>query len=213
MFRSFLACHDATVSPSFITFASGVGHALAAAVRVVPGWLEPAVAADELESWAVLVGQNEDALAEVRCPAVLSAETIPLRIVPERGQVSDHRSESSRKEAWDVFQEDEARSNVANDARDFRPEPSLVGLAKAAAGETDRLAREPRRDEIHRAAPRPAGEGCEIVPYRRLIQGRDFHLCHESGRCESVPLNETHGAIVRREGEPDPELKASNPGT
>jgi hypothetical protein len=38
-------------------------------------------------------------------------DTVPLRIVPERGQVPENLGHaSSSKEPWDVLQQDEARS-------------------------------------------------------------------------------------------------------
>lgn len=116
-------------------------------------------------------------------------------------------------ETWDVLQEDERWSHLANHARDFWPEPSAVGLRCPFTGDRDRLTGEAGRDQIHAAAKRLAIKGREVVPDRRAIQGRVFHPCHEGGRGESVPFNETQTAVAITEGKPDSELKPSNPGT
>ncbi len=118
-----------------------------------------------------------------------------------------------RKEPWDVLQEDEARSHLTNDPSDIGPEPAVVVGSLALAGDGERLTWKSRRDEIHDSTPRRAIEGCEIVPDRRLIQGRVFHPRHESGRCEGFPLNVTCGSIPVSESEADPKLETSNPGT
>jgi hypothetical protein len=39
-----------------------------------------------------------------------SWDTIPDRIIPERGQVSENSSHPETKQAWDVLHDDEARS-------------------------------------------------------------------------------------------------------
>jgi hypothetical protein len=73
------------------------------------------------ESSALEVGQNKDPLPKVGGADSGRTEHAPLRIEPQRGQVSDHRSESGRKEPWDVLQEHVARSHLANHASDVGP--------------------------------------------------------------------------------------------
>jgi len=53
---------------------------------------------------------------------VPSAEHVPSRSIPERGQVTEHDLESSRNEVCTVFHERERGSNLTNDARKFTPE-------------------------------------------------------------------------------------------
>ena len=48
---------------------------------------------------------------------------------------------------------------------------------------------------MNATAPRSTVEGSEIVPDSRLIQGLVCHPRHESGRCVTFPLNESHGLI------------------
>jgi hypothetical protein len=45
----------------------------------------------------------------------------PLRIKPQRGQVSKNSSKPPRSEHWGVFHEHESGSNFTNDPRHFSP--------------------------------------------------------------------------------------------
>ena len=139
-----------------------------------------------------------------------SAEQIPRRIVPDGGQSTEDGSEQSEpNKSRDVFENNPSGLNLPNDALDIRPEPPLVLGAELLARGADGLTWEASRDEIHNSAPRSAVEGCEIVPDRSSIQGRLFHPCHESGRCECFPLDVTDGAVV---GEGDGEAKLEPTG-
>lgn len=95
----------------------------------------------------------------------------------------------------DILEEDEGRLDLTDDAGDMRPEVARVVRAPALARDGERLARIARCDDIHRAAPRVAIEGGNVVPDRCLIQGRVFHPRHENGRGEGVPLDVTHSTI------------------
>ena len=77
----------------------------------------------------------------------------------------------------------------------MRPEVARIVRSPAPSCDAERLARITRRDEIHRAAPRPAVEAGKVVPDRRLIQGLVFHPRHEDGRGEGVPLDVTHSTV------------------
>jgi hypothetical protein len=190
-------------------------HARIASVRVVPGCITPVVVvwrAAAALSRVFGVGQDEDPIALVTGAHVVRSEHVPFRIEAERGQLADHAPESGSKETWDVLQKHAAGSHLANHARDVGPQPTRVIGAALLAGETDRLARESRSDQIHDSTPRRAVEGREIVPDRRAIQGRRFHPRHECGRGESVQFNETHGSIGGSDRESAAELEASNPG-
>ena len=68
--------------------------------------------------------------------------------------------------AGDVLEEDEARSHLADDPGDVRPEVAWVGRSLPAAGNRERLAGVARSDEIHRPTPRVAVEGGKVVPER-----------------------------------------------
>jgi hypothetical protein len=73
----------------------------------------------------------------------VSADTIPLRIIPERGKVSENDSEPTSSEGCNILHEYEAGSKLANEASKLRPEAaplagdanSLPCLANVLAGE------------------------------------------------------------------------------
>jgi len=75
----------------------------------------------------------------------------------------------------DVFEEAKRRFNLANDSRDVGPDPAVIVLSGLLAGDAPRLAGETGNDAIHAATPRPAVEGREIVPDRRIVQTARLH--------------------------------------
>src|ERR1700740_824397 len=78
-----------------------------------------------------------------------SRYAVPLRIIPERGQVSENVSEPSMKQVCDVLHDDEARSKFANKASVMRPEAAaLTSEPHALSRTTDVLARETPADDI-----------------------------------------------------------------
>ena len=97
-------------------------------------------------------------------------------------------------DAWDILQQEVARSHVADDALNPGPQPPFVVGALSLASDGEGLAREARSDEIHASTPRCAVEGFEIVPDRSRIQGLVFHPRHEHGRGVGFPLDVANGA-------------------
>lgn len=128
------------------------------------------------------MGHDEDAVAPVRGADGGCWYAIPRSIIPERGQVPENMTRSPSKETWDVLQHDVAGSNLANDAGNLSPEPSVVVDAASGSCRGPRLAGEARSDAIHDATPASAVEGANIVPDRSWLQGLFFHPCHEDGR-------------------------------
>lgn len=195
--------------------AHGVGHILTASVSVVPLCrplsVEYAAAPDEALSPAVALGQHEEPFALVRRPNLGRGEQAPFRIEPELGKVAKHLGEPKANVTRDVLEEDEGGSALVDDASDFGPEVSLVGLSSPLAGDGEGLARVASSDEIHDATPRSAVEGSEIVGDRSAIQLRRFHPVHEDGRGEGVPLDIAHGAAVG--GQSDTKLEPADSGT
>lgn len=162
------------------------------------------------------VGQREDpeSVTLVARTNPIRADRTPLRIEPEGGKVSEDVGESStRSESWDIFQEHDAGSYLANDAGDGGPDPAIISDSASFAGKAPRLTREAGRDEIHAATPRSAVEGCNIIPDRRWIQTRVPHPRHESGRGKGFPLDVAHATVADTDGELDSQLEAANPGT
>lgn len=102
---------------SRLSSACGVGHIRAA----IPSGIPPCA---YLVEWSPVVGVGQypsefgptgsddpDPVTEVRGTNGRRGNALPLRVIPELGQVSEYGVHSaSHKEAWDVFHEDEAGS-------------------------------------------------------------------------------------------------------
>ena len=61
-------------------------------------------------------------------------------------------------------------------------------------------------------AERATIEGSQIVPDSRLTQGLVCHPRHESGRCVTFPLDESHSSISGF-GDVEPEVETGISGT
>ena len=61
------------------------------------------------------VGDNPGPVAAVRGANGASWNAVPLRVIPERGQVSENSSEPPSKESCDVLHEDVPGSKLANE--------------------------------------------------------------------------------------------------
>ena len=100
------------------------------------------------------VGQPEHALSSVGGAHVGCSKHVPLRIVPERGQVPENASPRApvveSKEPCDVLQQDEAGSYHANDPSKLRPQPTVIAHPLASARHGRWLAGEAPADQIHR---------------------------------------------------------------
>jgi hypothetical protein len=110
----------------------------------------------DFASEAVGVGTPDkpEALADVRRSNVGSSQHSPPAVIPERGQITEHSSEPPSKDCWAVLHEDEAGSNLANDARHVAPEAGPVSVnAGAGPGDADVLAWESSRHHVNTASP------------------------------------------------------------
>jgi len=95
---------------------------------------------------------------------VARADTIPDRIIPALGQVSENSSEVPvSKESWNVLQERVAGSYFANDPGGVRPHVSGVIGASAFARGGEGLTGEAAGDDVNSAAPGPAVEGPHVI--------------------------------------------------
>lgn len=100
-------------------------------------------------SLRVGVGHHEKPATTVRSSEILSSESEPDRIVPERGKVTEHDVEPAKSEVCDVFHDDEARSKLANDSRELEPKAAArTADANLLASLGDVLAGEPAADDI-----------------------------------------------------------------
>ena len=140
-------------------------------------------------------GEDEQPFALVGRADFRRREEACRKAVAHADQSSGDFGEAEAEMMGDVLEEHEGRLDLADDAGDVRPEVARIVRAPALARDGERLARIARSDDVHRAAPRAAVEGGNVVPDRRLIQGRVFHPRHEDGRGVGVPLDVTHSAI------------------
>jgi hypothetical protein len=118
--------------------------------------------------------------------------TVPDRIEPERGQVSENGSHPETKQAWDVLHDDEVGSNLANEAPVFAPETrSRTFEASSLASEGNVLAREPAADDIdgNSIGSKPcAGEGSHVV-----VAGNVWPVLGKHSSTERINLAEGDG--------------------
>jgi hypothetical protein len=70
-----------------------------------------------------------------------------------------------------------------------------IPFSKLSSGDTERLARVARRDDIHKSTPRVRIECGNIIPDRTRAHGRFFQPGYEAGSGVSLPFNSTYGAI------------------
>ncbi len=111
----------------------------------------------------------------------------------------------------DILEEHEWWFDFADDAGDMWPEMARILGAEPSACDGKWLARVACAKKIHRAAPRAAIEGSNVIPDNSLIQGRVFHPRHESGCGEGLPLDIAHSTISG-EGKVQSEVEPASAG-
>jgi len=132
-------------------------------------------------------GEDEQPLALVGRADFRRREEACRKAVAHADQSCGDFGEAEAEMMGDILKEDEGRVDLTDDARDVGPEVARVICAAALARDGERLARIARSDDVHRAAPRAAVEGGNVVPDNSLIQGRVLHPRHESG-CGEVSV-------------------------
>jgi hypothetical protein len=156
-------------------------------------------------------GKDEEPLAPVGRADFRRREEACRKLVAHADQSCGDFGEAEAEMMGDILKKDEGRLALADDAGDMGPEVARVVRAPALARDGERLARIARSDDVHRAAPRAAVEGANVVPDNRLIQGRVFHPRHEDGRGEGFPLDVTHSTISG-DGDGEPEVEPAGAG-
>lgn len=141
----------------------------------------------------------------------------PFRSEPERGKIADAGVESSgSNEAWDVLKVDEAGSNLANNAGNVGPYPSVVVEALAGSGGAVWLARESRSDDVHHSTKLSSREVGKVRPNRRWIKAPRFHERDQlvAGRCFPLAVSnraQSEAQVFKSEG--DTTVQHSHAGT
>lgn len=111
-----------------------------------------------------------------------------------------------------MLQEDVGRSHRTDEASNVGPQPPLVGRPAALAGGGMRLAGEAGREDRNAASKLLAWEGGEVVPDRRLIQGRIRHARAKERGGIGFPFAVSDGAVGVAEGQSEAEFESAAAG-
>lgn len=102
-------------------------------------------------SIALSVRNDEDSITEVIGANGCCRNTIPFRIIPARGQVSEYNVQPSRKQRCDVLHEYVSGSKLANDPGKLSPQAGTFACNSGSfSGIANILAGEASADEIDR---------------------------------------------------------------
>lgn len=195
-----------------LALALGVGHSRSSSVRFPPLDRVPEQARGVGQLIALADGEDEEPLALVGRTDFRRRKEACRKLVAHADQSAGDFGETEAEMIGDILKEDEGRFDFGDDARDMRPEVARVVRAPALSRDGERLARIARSDDIHRATPRAAVEGSNIVPDNSLIQGRVFHPRHESGCGVGFPFDMAHSTISG-DGDGEPEVETTCAGT
>jgi hypothetical protein len=79
-----------------------------------------------------------------------SSNALPLRVIPDLGQVSENSLHSPSKQSCDVLHDDVAGSKLANDSRIFRPQSAAFAVdSRPLASVRNILAGESSADDVN----------------------------------------------------------------
>jgi hypothetical protein len=214
--RFILCCPAACDGVGFVcrfslALARGVGQSRSSSVRFPPLDRVPEQARGVGQLVALADGEDEEPLALVGRADFRRREEACRKFVAHADQSAGDFGEAEAEMMGDILAEDEGRLDLADDAGDMRPEVARVVRAPAFARDRERLARIARSDDVHRAAPRAAVEGSNVVPDNSLIQGRVFHPRHESGCGVGFPFDMAHSTISG-DGDGEPEVQTARAG-
>ena len=188
-----------------------VGHSRSSSVRFPPLERVPEQARGVGQLVSFSDRENEEPLALVGRADFRRREEACRKAVAHADQSAGDFGEAEAEMMGDILEEDEGRLGLADDAGDMGPEVARVVRAPAFARDGERLARIARSDDVHRAAPRAAVEGSNVVPDNSLIHGRVFHPRHESGCGVGFPFDMAHSTISG-DGDGEPEVEPARAG-
>jgi len=179
---------------------------------------------------ALGVGNEPDPPTEVRSLNPRSRYRNPLRVIPDRGQLSAKASSgcllsllppaadpppaappaevslrpashSVSKDAWGVLHQDEAGSYLANNPLESGPKIAGVGGSLSLPGAGVRSARDTGKDEVNEASPGSPVEGPGIIPDSGCGNDAVPHPGPEQSLAVGIILNIASGDAT--EGLPD----------
>jgi len=191
--------------------ARGVGHSRSNSVRFPPLDRVPEQARGVGQLVSLADGEDEQPLPPVGRTDFRRRKEACRKFVAHADQSCGDFRESEAEMMGDIFEKDEGRLDFADDTGDMGPEVARIICTPSLARDAERLARIARRDDVHRAAPRAAVEGSNVVPDNSLIQGRVFHPRHDSGCGEGFPFDMAHSTISG-DGDGKPEVESTRAG-
>jgi hypothetical protein len=194
-----------------LALALGVGQSRRSSVRFPPLDRVPEQARGVGQLVPFADGEDEQPLTLVGRADFRRREEACRKAVAHADQSCGDFGEAEAEMMGDILEEDEGRLDFADDAGDMRPKVARVVGTAALSCDRERLARIARSDDVHRAAPRAAVEGSNVVPDNSLIQGRIFHPRHESGCGEGFPFDMAHSTISG-DGDGEPEVEPACAG-
>jgi hypothetical protein len=109
-------------------------------------------------------GEDEQPLALVGRTDFRRREEACRKAVAHADQSCGDFGEAEAEMMGDILEEDERRLDLANDSGNMGPEVARILTAEPSACDGERLARIARSDDVHRATPRAAVEGSNVVP-------------------------------------------------
>ena len=194
-----------------MALARGVGQSRSSSVRLPPLERVPEQARGVGQIFPLAAGEDEEPFALVGRADFRRREEACRKAVAHADQSAGDFGEAEAEMMGDILEEHEGRLDLADDAGNMRPEVARVIRAPALSRDGERLARIARSDDVHRAAPRAAVEGSNVVPDNSLIQGRVFHPRHESGCGVGFPFDMAHSTISG-DGDGEPEIEPARAG-
>lgn len=194
-----------------MALALGVGHKRSSSVRLPPLDRVPEQARGVGHVVVFADGEDEQSLALVGRADFRRREEACRKAVAHADQSAGDFGETEAEMMGDILEEHEGRFDLADDTGDMGPEVARILAAEPSACDRKWLARIARSNDIHRAAPRAAVEGSNVVPDNSLIQGRVFHPRHENGCGEGFPFDMAHSTISG-DGDGKPEIETARTG-
>jgi len=194
-----------------LALALGVGQRRSSSVRFPPLDRVPEQARGVGQLVILADGKDEQPFALVGRADFRRREEACRKAVAHADQSAGDFGESEPQMMGDILEKDEGRLDLTDDAGDMGPEVARILAAEPSARHAEWLARIASSDDIHRASPRSAVEGSNVVPDNSLIQGRVFHPRHESGCGEGFPFDMAHSTISG-DGDGKPEVKPASAG-
>ena len=192
-----------------LALARGVGQSRSSSVRFPPLERVPEQARGVGQLVSLADGEDKEPFTPVGRADFRRREEACRKLVAHADQSAGDFGEAEAEMMGDILEKDEGRLDLADDAGDVRPEVARILAAEPSACDRERLARISSSDDVHRAAPRAAVEGSNVVPDKSLIQGRIFHPRHESGCGVGFPFDMAHSTISG-DGDGEPEVEPAS---